>query len=207
MAVLSSLVGDLFAPAMLQLVDDVEGGIRYWPGFLDEDTARDWFRRLQTGAGWTGAQRPMYDRIVTVPRLLSSYAVDALPGNLPLAAMLAQVQTMAPAPYTHVGMNLYRDGRDSVAMHHDQLPALAARQPIALVSLGASRRMLIRAIGGRRETLAIDLAPGSLLCMSHASQHTHLHGIPKTGREQPPRISVVFRARAVHASAGSAWPA
>jgi len=92
-------------------------------------------------------------------------------------------------------MNLYRDGRDSVAMHHDRVPELTAGRPIALVSLGAPRRMLIRAIAGRRETLAIDLAPGSLLCMSHASQYTHEHGIPKTRREQPARISVVFRAR------------
>jgi alkylated DNA repair dioxygenase AlkB len=80
-------------------------------------------------------------------------------------------------------------------MHHDKLPSLAVDQPITLVSLGSTRRMLIRAIGGRRDTLAIDLAPGSLLRMSHASPLTHEHGIPKTLRAQAPRISVVFRAR------------
>jgi len=30
---------DLFAPSTLQLVEDAEGGIRYWPRFIDADTA------------------------------------------------------------------------------------------------------------------------------------------------------------------------
>jgi alkylated DNA repair dioxygenase AlkB len=67
--------------------------------------------------------------------------------------------------------------------------------PIALVSLGDPRRMLIRAKSGDRRAIAIDLEPGSLLCMSHASQLTHEHGIPKTRKPQGPRISAVFRVR------------
>jgi len=191
-----SLAGDLFAPSMVQLVADAEGGIRYWPHFIDADTAQAWFDCLQRNAAWSSLQRPMYERVVDVPRLLAGHALDALPPHLPIADILARVQEFAPAPYTHVGMNLYRDGRDSVSMHHDKLHSLVAGQPITLVSLGSTRRMLIRAIGGRRETIAIDLAPGSLLRMSHASQLTHEHGIPKTRREQATRISVVFRARA-----------
>ena len=195
MHALSMLTHDLFAPAMVQLVDDAEGGIRYWPDAIDAATARHWFDQLQAGAAWTHLQRPMYDRIVDVPRLLANYAIDALPDDLPLAPLLACVQARAPAPYTRIGMNLYRDGHDSVAMHGDKLHTVAAGHPITLVSLGAPRRMLIRAREGRRETLAVDLAPGSVLSMSHASQSTHEHGIPKTRRAQGPRISVVFRVR------------
>lgn len=190
-----TLTDDLFAPGMVQLVDDAEGGVRYWPDAIDPAMARAWFDILQARAAWTHLQRPMYDRIVDVPRLLANYAVDALPDDLPLAQLLACVQTKAPAPYSHIGMNLYRDGHDSVAMHGDKLHTVAARHPITLVSLGAPRRMLIRARDGRRETLSVDLAPGSVLSMSHASQRTHEHGIPKTRRAQGPRISVVFRVR------------
>jgi alkylated DNA repair dioxygenase AlkB len=92
-------------------------------------------------------------------------------------------------------MNFYRDGNDSVAMHSDKPHILSAPHPIALVSLGESRRMLIRTKAGNRESMAIDLEPGSLLCMSHASQFTHEHGIPKTKKPQGPRISVVLRVR------------
>ena len=180
---------------MHQLVDDAQGGIRYWPDVIDPATAQRWFDLLHARAAWTHLQRPMYDRIVDVPRLLANYAVDALPDDLPLAQLLACVQARAPAPYTRIGMNLYRDGHDSVAMHGDKLHTVVAGHPITLVSLGAPRRMLIRAREGRRETLAVDLAPGSVLSMSHASQSTHEHGIPKTRRAQGPRISVVFRVR------------
>lgn len=180
---------------MIQLVADDEGGVRYWPGFADRGEADGWFEALRIGAAWHAARRKMYDRMVDVPRLLASYAVDALPAELPLAAMLARVQAVASAPYNGVGMNFYRDGRDSVAMHNDRHHTILPGQPIALVSLGHARRMAIRAKAGERQSIGIDLAPGSLLVMSHASQLTHEHGIPKTARPVGPRISVVYRVR------------
>ncbi|HRN62116.1 MAG TPA: alpha-ketoglutarate-dependent dioxygenase AlkB [Luteimonas sp.] len=195
---------DLFAPQMLQLVDDAQGGARYWPGFIDPDTARRWFDVLVAHADWRHLSRPMYDRVVDVPRLLANYPVDALPEDLPLSDMLARVRELVPAPFTSIGMNFYRDGRDSVAMHGDKLHTLRDGHPIALVSLGAPRRMLIRACADHRDCIAIDLMPGSLLAMSHAMQSSHEHGIPKV-RHAEPRISVVFRARPD--LAGSSIPA
>ena len=186
---------DLFAGAMTQLVDDAQGGIRYWPGFVDAVLAQEWFAALSAKAAWTHLQRPMYDRVVDVPRLLASYRADAFPPELPLAEMLARIKATVSAPYNGVGLNLYRDGNDSVAMHSDKLHMLLAPHPIALISLGDPRRMLIRRKAGNRDTLAVDLEPGSLLCMSHASQLTHDHGIPKTKKPQGSRISAVFRVR------------
>lgn len=186
---------DLFATALVQLVDDGEGGIRYWPGFVSDALAKQWFQALHSKAAWTHLQRPMYDRIVDVPRLLASYQLDGTSPELPLADMLARIQEKVPAPYNAVGLNLYRNGDDSVAMHNDKLHTLASGYPIALISLGDPRRMLIRAKAGTCDTIAVDLEPGSLLCMSHASQITHEHGIPKTKRAQGPRISAVFRVR------------
>ena len=185
---------DLFAATPLQLVEDAEGGIRYWPAFLGDGEATAWFHALSEGCDWQHQRRPMYDRVVDVPRLQAWYPLDAMPPGLPLAAMLARVQAAVPGAYNSAGLNLYRDGRDSVAMHNDKLHMLVPGQPIALLSLGAARRMNIRAKAGGR-ALGIDLEPGSLLVMSHASQVTHEHGIPKTARPVPPRMSVVFRAR------------
>lgn len=198
---------DLFAPACdathpRVLVDDAQGGIRYWPGVIGEGTAQRWFQALRDRAHWQAMQRPMYDRIVAVPRLLAGYRVADFPDDLPLRALLERVQALAPAPYTSAGLNLYRDGNDSVAMHGDKLHTLQEGHPITLVSLGAPRRMLIRANGGARDTVSIDLMPGSVLSMSHAAQTTHQHGIPKTKRPVGPRMSVVFRARPDAAAVG-----
>jgi alkylated DNA repair dioxygenase AlkB len=186
---------DLFQTDCLQVLDDAEGGVRYRPGFLSAADADRCFAALVAGADWQAQRRPMYDRIVDVPRLLASYRVAALPDHLPLADLLARVEAVAPAPYSGIGLNLYRDGRDSVAMHGDKLHTLVPGHPIALVSLGDPRRMQIRARAGRRERVAIELEHGSLLVMSHAVQVSHEHGIAKTMRPVGPRISVVFRVR------------
>lgn len=127
---------DLFPPDTTpqRLIDDAEGGVRYWPAVVDPPTAEAWFTALRDGVRWQSQQRPMYERVVDVPRLLAACRVDALPEHLPLAAMLAQVQMRAPAAYTGVGLNLYRDGQDSVAMHGDTLRTLApvSRSPCCL---------------------------------------------------------------------------
>jgi alkylated DNA repair dioxygenase AlkB len=186
---------DLFPNTMVQVVDDAEGGIRYWPGVVAPRVADDWFRAVREHAEWKHEQRPMYDRVVDVPRLLASYRVGADRPGLPLAALLDAVMSVAPAPYTSIGLNLYRDGNDSVAMHGDKLHIVAAGHPIALVSLGAPRRMMIRARAEGSASVALELEPGSVLAMSHACQQTHDHGIPKTQRPVGERISVVFRVR------------
>ncbi|CAD7720860.1 hypothetical protein LMG31886_31600 [Xanthomonas hydrangeae] len=189
---------DLFdAPSMpLQVLHDAEGGVRYWPQLLTPSLAQECFAALREATDWRSQHREMYDRIVAVPRMLASYRLDApLPPGLPLHALLAAVQAVLPAPYNAVGLNLYRDGRDSVAMHHDKLQTLLAPHPIALISLGAPRRMQLRVKNGSTRAIGVDLASGSLLAMSHASQVTHEHGIPKTARAVGERISVVFRVR------------
>lgn len=187
---------DLFTSPMTQLLDDAEGGVRYWPSFVEANTANAWFETLQR-AEWKSQRRMMYDREVDVPRLTAGCWLDELPADspLPFADMLARLQALVPAPFNAVGMNLYRDGRDSVAMHHDKLHMLVPGQPIALVSLGDARRMRIRAQADHRDAIDVALAHGSLLAMSHASQLTHEHGIPKTKRAMAPRMSVVFRVR------------
>ena len=100
------------------------------------------------------------------------------------------------APYARAGLNLYRDGRDSVAMHNDRIHDLAPGQPIAILSLGAARDMLIKPKRGG-SAQRVRLAPGSVLVMSHAAQRTHDHGIPKCSAPLGPRISLAFRVRGV----------
>lgn len=186
----------LFAPAELVLVDDAEGGIRYHPGLVDGDTCARWFDVLNAGVAWRAMERDMYDRVVAVPRLIASYALgdDATPVCIAEAA--AAVHAIVDAPFDSVGLNLYRDGNDSVAPHNDTLHALMPAQPIALLSLGDARDMVItpkRGMAGRR--IRIRLEPGSLLVMSHASQRTQDHGVPKTREAVGPRISLAFRVR------------
>jgi alkylated DNA repair dioxygenase AlkB len=190
------LADDLFSQGPRTLIDDAEGGCRYHPAFIDAARAAAWFAQLHDGVPWRHQRRPMYDRVVDVPRLTSGYPLDGsveLP--LALAAAHEAVRTHTGVPFTHVGLNLYRDGNDSVAPHNDKLTTLVAAHPIVLLSLGDPRRMEIREKAPPRRVVRIDLDAGSLLTMSHAMQSTHDHGIPKSKHAVGPRISLAFRVR------------
>src|SRR5207342_3170332 len=185
---------DLFSPAERVLIEDAQGGCRYVPAFIDAARADAWFAALCDGVGWRQQRRPMYDRVVDVPRLTSGYPLD---GSETLPAALADANARVSGElgvvFTHVGLNYYRDGHDSVAPHNDKLTTLIDGQPIALVSLGSPRRMEIRAKAPLRGVVRIDLEPGSLLVMSHAMQSHYDHGIPKSKHPVGPRISLAFR--------------
>ena len=96
-------------------------------------------------------------------------------------------------PFNSVGLHLYRDGRDSVAPHNDHLYEIREGFPIALLSLGATRRMTIRAKAAPRRSLHVDLETGSLLVMDYATHYTH--GVPKTTAAIGERISLAFRVK------------
>lgn len=186
---------ELFDAGPRTLFDDAEGGVRYRPGFIAERQAGLWFDTLRDQVAWEARQRPMYDRIVDVPRLVAAYRLDdpQLPG--PLGEAARRLLESLSAPFNAVGLNYYRDGHDSVAPHNDKLSSLVPGQPIALLSLGSPRRMTIRTKLTPHRTCHIDLEPGSLLVMSHASQRYYDHGIPKTREAVGPRISLAFRVR------------
>ena len=82
-----------------------------------------------------------------------------------------------------------------MAPHNDHLDEIARGFPIALLSLGATRRMTIRAKEPPRRVLHVDLSDGSLLVMSYETQLHYTHGIPKTKESVGARISLAFRVK------------
>src|SRR5688572_12482081 len=106
-------------------------------------------------------------RISYTPRFIEAATADAWFREL-----------RAGVPFNSVGLNLYRDGRDSVAPHNDHLDEICEGFPIALLSLGATRRMTIRAKAPASRVIHVDLEPGSLLVMGYATQLHYTHAVP-----------------------------
>jgi alkylated DNA repair dioxygenase AlkB len=190
----------LFESSETVLVDDASGRVAYTPHFVPAAAAEAWFAELRDAVAWKAERRRMYDRDVDVPRLTAHFdlvpgeaADERPPGGLLEAAR--QVVARTGVPFNRVGLNFYRDGRDSVAPHNDHLDAIVEGFPIGLLSLGGTRRMAIRAKAPPRRVLHIDLEAGSLLMMSYATQLHYTHGIPKVREPVAPRISVAFRVR------------
>ena len=179
------------------LVDDARGRIIYTSDFLPADVARAWFEEVRGAVAWEAQRRRMYDREVDVPRLVGHFRLAPEAAHVPEAVRAAARQVIAATgvAFTSVGLNLYRDGRDSVAPHNDHLDEIAPGRPIALLSLGATRRMTIRAKAAPRRVFHVGLAAGSLLVMSYETQLHYTHGVPKTKGPVGPRISLAFRVR------------
>ncbi len=185
----------LFDPGPRILVDDETGRIAYYPALLDPTEAVRLFRWLLENAPWSSETMWMYDRMVDVPRLVARYVVENLPPLLDAARK--GVEAFLGERFTTVGLNYYRDGRDSVAWHNDHLADMPPQPTIALLSLGATRRMQVRTKRPPRVVHGIDLDAGSLFVMSGPSQEYWEHTIAKALRPTDARISVAFRPRIV----------
>jgi alkylated DNA repair dioxygenase AlkB len=169
------------------------------PSFVEGEAAL--LERLIEEVGWRAERRPMYDRVVDVPRLVRFYDEGV---DLPhlvlydvLAVLNSRYEPELGEPLRTVGMCLYRDGRDSVAWHGDTIGRASSEDTIvAIVSLGAPRRMLLRSRGGG-PSLRLELGRGDLFVMGGTCQRTFEHSVPKTARQVGPRVSVQFRPRGV----------
>ena len=161
----------------------------------------DLFLRLETGVAWQAERREMYDRVVDVPRLLSHYGSgDELPDPLLLHAREVLSDRYLPElgeRFATAGLCLYRDGRDSVAWHGDRIGRGRTDDTmVAIVSVGAARRLSLRPRGGGRQ-VGFALGHGDLVVMGGSCQRTWDHAILKTARPVGPRISIQFRPRGV----------
>jgi alkylated DNA repair dioxygenase AlkB len=187
----------LFESTDAVLVDDERGRVTYSARLVDVETAAAWFAELRTAVHWRSERRLMYEREVDVPRLMASFRLDepdrAIPHLIRDAAR--RVTERLDVPFNSVGLNLYRDGRDSVAPHNDHLDEIRAGFPIALLSLGVTRRMTIRAKQPPKRVMHVDLEPGSLLVMDYATQLHYTHAVPKTDDPVGERISLAFRVK------------
>jgi alkylated DNA repair dioxygenase AlkB len=193
----------LFDSTETTVVDGERGRVSYTPRFVDADTAAAWFTELRNRVEWRAERRMMYDREVDVPRLIGHFRLDPPPASAPRAIVKAArlVTERLDVPFNTVGLNLYRDGGDSVAPHNDHLNELRKGFPIALISLGAARRMTIRSKASPRRSVHIDLEAGSLLVMDYATQLHYTHAVPKTADQVGERISLAFRVKRAEPSA------
>jgi alkylated DNA repair dioxygenase AlkB len=159
------------------------------------------FERLHDTVPWHAERRPMYDRVVDVPRLLSFFDEDEpLPDPSLVEAKRAldeHYATELGERFATAGLCLYRDGRDSVAWHGDRIGRGSTHDTmVAIIVLGAPRALLLRPRGGGT-TIRHDLGHGDLLVMGGSCQRTWEHAVPKTARPVGPRISVQFRPHGV----------
>jgi alkylated DNA repair dioxygenase AlkB len=171
---------------------DATAWVDHLPGWLrGHDVVMD---DLVRTAPWMASTRPMYDRIVAVPRLTAWFTWSGeRPADAPpiVEAMRAALSRRYDVAFTSCGCNLYRDGRDSVAWHGDRIDKEVVDPRVAIVSVGEPRKLLLRPVTGG-SSHAFKLGHGDLLVMGGSSQRTWQHAVPKSSIAGP-RMSITFR--------------
>lgn len=139
--------------------------VEWVPGWLQGDGQL--FDRLRRTADWEQHGRQMYDRYVTVPRLVAACPGHGAPLGLPQEDLLRIARATASAdeiarvrgqlrrfgrvlgarygrPLPAISLAYYRDGSDSVAFHGDRLGPRRKDSVVAILSLGGARRFQLR---------------------------------------------------------------
>jgi alkylated DNA repair dioxygenase AlkB len=170
---------------------DPTSWVDHAPGFVRGSDRL--FEQLVATRPWGERTRWMYDRRVREPRLTWHWDVEtgAALGPEVLEEIRLRLSARYGVLFDSVGLNLYRDGRDSVAWHADRIEKEIVDPIVALVSLGEPRRFLMRPRGGGR-SVPFQLGRGDLLVTGGTSQRTWEHCVPKVARAGP-RISVAYR--------------
>lgn len=208
-------MSDAFQASLLSFADEAQPGQLGDAVRRTELTAGAWidlrpswisgadalFERLVDTVPWYAEKRPMYDRVVDVPRLLCFYDEDQPVPDPALTQAKAALDEHYAAelgePFRTAGLCYYRDGRDSVAWHGDRIGRGDTEDTmVAIVSIGAPRALLLRPRGGG-DTIRLELGHGDLFVMGGSCQRTWEHAVPKTARRVGPRISIQFRPRGV----------
>jgi len=189
---------------MLQPLHLPDADVSLDPAWLAPDEAAAVFAQLQAGIAWENHPVRLFGREHPSPRLSrwigdadAAYRYSGIvrePAAWPpvLAQLRARLGNALHVHFNSVLANLYRDGRDAMGWHADDEAELGPAPVIASLSLGATRRFVLKHRDGAPR-LALDLPAGSLLLMRGDTQAHYRHALPRTARPVGPRINLTFR--------------
>ncbi|MCG9681299.1 alpha-ketoglutarate-dependent dioxygenase AlkB [Vibrio sp. Isolate23] len=170
--------------------------------FMPPNEANSLMSCLKQVTPWSQEEIQLFGRMVKQPRLQAWYGdkaytysgltMPAIPMTETLDSIKLRCEDVASQPFNSVLLNLYRDGQDSMGAHQDNEPELGSNPTIASLSLGATRRFVLKHIH-TGQTYRLELSHGSLLIMAGEMQHFWKHSLPKTNQQIGERINLTFR--------------
>lgn len=179
------------------------------PAWLPPAKADTAFEMLRDLLPWTRHRLRIFGTEVQAPRLscwigdpdaayrYSGVRFQPEPWPDVLLPLRRSVSETAGVAFNSVLANLYRDGDDAMGWHSDNERELGPSPVIASLSLGATRRFVLKAkhpnADGLTQRHAFDLAHGTLLLMRGDTQSRYRHALPRTARLVGPRINLTFR--------------
>jgi hypothetical protein len=145
--------------------------------------------------GWLSGDRELMavliEQIVTEPWRITEYSVIADAPQPVLRYLTEVLSAHYEKPYARLWMNWYRDNNDGTEWHADNPAHQLDEAIIPVLSLGATRRFLIRPVGGG-VSKAIKVHGGDLVVMGGRCQKDYEHTVPKEKQPAGTRLSLNF---------------
>lgn len=187
--------------------DEALPGAELWfaPDWLQAGQADALFAELRDSIEWETHRIHLFGREVDSPRLSSwigdedaAYTYSGArfqprPWPSALADVRRRLAHELGCRFNSVLANRYRDGRDYMGWHSDNESELGPQPVIASLSLGATRRFVLKHRREPSRKLELPLAHGSLLVMRGDTQANYRHSLPRTARPVGERINLTFR--------------
>lgn len=182
-----------------------EGEVYYFPEFFTESQSSDLYGRLKNEINWKQEPIWIFGKKVMQPRLTAMYGNPEIPYGYSGIKMIPDswtdlleeikqpVEKTVGIEFTHVLLNYYRDGSDSMGWHRDNEKELGPNPVIASVRFGESRDFQLRHYKSKTHKTTVSLKNGSLLVMSGSTQHHWEHQLPKRKKISGGRINLTFR--------------
>ncbi|MDO2947142.1 alpha-ketoglutarate-dependent dioxygenase AlkB family protein [Aeromonas simiae] len=186
----------------VQWQDLGEGALTLWPDWLTAAECQRLWAGLQA-LPWRQYSLRLFGREVRQPRLTawasdadyrySGLILPATPWPDELARLRDRVQATTGQRFNSVLLNYYRDGQDCIGWHSDDEVSLGPQPAIASLSLGATRRFLLRRRTDHGERHELRLNAGDLLLMGPGIQEAWQHALPRQRQLTQERINLTFR--------------
>lgn len=185
-----------------KVFDLVDADVVLVDQFFTKEESDYYYQALLRQTRWSEYQMPMYDKIVTAPRMISWLEDRENAGANPetqeltddLNAIRQRVEEETGMHFNAVLLNLYRDGKDGVSWHSDKTGSHNKDMNIASVTFGETRLFRLRHKSLKHiPQLEIPLHHGSFLLMAGTTNSCWEHQVPKTARVIAPRINLTFR--------------
>jgi len=199
---------DLFNIRRVVNILPFDGSADYYGRMLTTAEAKYYLDRMLTNIEWRNDEAVIFGRHIVTKRKVAwygdqsySYAYsgkvrDALPWTVELLGLKGRVEQLVGKTFNSCLLNLYHNGEEGMAWHSDDEKTLEPDGAIASLSLGAERKFSFRHRKSR-ETISMQLEPGSLLVMHGVTQTHWMHALPKTKRVTSPRVNLTFRTMVV----------
>jgi len=182
-----------------------DGEAYYHSHFFTTKESEKLFNVLKEEIQWRHEPIILFGKRILQPRLTALYGnpkvpygysgIQMIPFPLTEALLIIKnkIEIFTSHNFTHVLLNYYRDGQDSMGWHRDNEKILGPEPVIASVSFGVSRVFHLRSYRDKKLKIEQNLENGSLLIMKGKSQECWEHQIPKSKKVIGERINLTFR--------------